>query len=135
MNPTRAHCFPVVLVLACCNLLAIAPAGANPAPVRHPARHLDLINATFDSVTALAIAPAGSANFHDVALGQPLQGGLTSMTFDVPAGDCLRDIRVTFKDQRSMLYPHFDVCRHDGLRLAPPRNDLDDRAAVASSSP
>ena len=135
MNPTRAN-IPTLLAFALCNVLAAASVCANPAhDARKPARHVNLVNATFDSVTALAIAPAGSDTFHEIDLGEPLHGGLTSMTFDVPAGDCMRDIRVTFKGDRTLLYPHFDVCRNDGLRLAPPRDDLNDHAAVASSRP
>jgi hypothetical protein len=83
------------------------------------ARHFDLVNATFDSVTAVAIAPTGDDAFNVVALGEPLHGGLTSMTFDVPAGGCLRDLRVTFQNGRTQLFSHIDVCRSSGLRLNP----------------
>jgi hypothetical protein len=75
------------------------------------------VNGTFDSITALAMAPADGDAFHDIALDQPLQGGPTSMTFDVPAGGCLRDLRVTFHGGRTRLFAHVDVCRSTGLRL------------------
>jgi hypothetical protein len=140
MNPRRATARIPMFVLALCNLLVVAPACAAQAhDARRAARHFDLINATFDSVTALAIAPAGSDAFHDIVLGEPLQGGRSSMTFDVPAGGCLRDLRVTFRNQRSLLYPHLDVCRYDGLRLKPQdegRNKArDDRHPVAHTGP
>lgn len=120
MNPTRATALLPMLAIALCNLLVVATAGAaQTRAARSPARHFNLVNATFDSVTTLAIAPAGSDAFHDIALDGPLQGGLTSMTFDVPAGGCLRDIRVSFGDDHNLLYPRFDVCRYHGLRLKP----------------
>ena len=95
MNPTRATALVAMLAIALGSQLVVASAASADA-VRRPARHFDLVNATFDSVIALAIAPADHDAFQDIALGQPLQGGLTSMTFDVPPGGCLRDLRVTF---------------------------------------
>lgn len=115
MNPIRATAFVVLAGLFAASLASAMPADAG---LTSP-RHFDLVNATFDSVVALAIAPADQDAFHDIAIGQPLQGGLTSMTFDVPAGGCLRDLRVTFRDGRSRLFPHVDVCRSTGLRLRP----------------
>jgi hypothetical protein len=120
MSPTRAIAFAVLLALAPGSMLATPAASAAHADAgRSAVRHFKLVNATFDSVTALAIAPDGSDAFHDVVLGEPLQGGLTSMTFDVPAGGCRRDLRVTFRGGRILLLPHIDVCRSDGLRLTP----------------
>lgn len=118
MIPTRAIVL-ALLALASCSLLTLPSAQALPADTaRQPARHFDLVNATFDSVIAVAIAPAGSDAFHDIPLGQPLQGGLHAMTFDVPAGTCLRDLRVTFEGDRTLLLQRIDVCRSQGLRLA-----------------
>ena len=133
MNQTRAAVFAVMFFAALGSVVAIAPAHAMHGDAgRRPMRHFNLVNATFDSVTALAIAPADGDDFHEVELGEPLQGGLNSMTFDVPAGRCLRDIRVTFHGGRRLLYPHIDVCRYDGLRLTP--QDSRPALSVASSS-
>jgi hypothetical protein len=127
MQPTRtATSIPLAAIAL---LFAFAPAHAGGG--RHPARHFDLVNATFDDVTALAIAPSGSDSFHDIALGEPLQGGLTSITVDVPDGGCLRDVRVTFHGGRTLLYPHIDACRYHGLRLMP--HDGGPNPAVAST--
>lgn len=90
------------------------PAGAQPES-RRPLR---IVNATFDGVTALAIAPSGSADFHNITLARPLPGGQASIMVDVPPGACRRDVRVTFRGDRSLLYRNLDVCRNDGLRLA-----------------
>jgi hypothetical protein len=120
MSPTRAIAFAALLAIAPGSMLATPAASAAHADAgRKSTRHFKLVNATFDSVIALAIAPHGSDAFHDVALGEPLQGGLTSMTVDIPAGGCLRDLRVTFRGGRILLLPHIDVCRSDGLRLTP----------------
>lgn len=115
MQTTRAAAFATMLVAVAFLLADAAHASGN----RHAARHFDVVNATLNSVTALAIAPAGSEAFHDIALGEPLQGGLTSITIDVPDGGCLRDIRVTFRNGRTLRYPRIDACRYQGLRLMP----------------
>lgn len=118
MHTTRTTLLAAVLSVALGTLSVTAsPLGARDA--RTPARHFDLVNATFDSVTALAIAPARGGAFHSIMLGKPLQGGLTSVTFDVPAGGCLRDLRVTFQGGRTQLFAGLDLCRTSGLRLLP----------------
>jgi len=133
MNQTRAAVFTVMLVAALGSMAATAPAHAMHGDAgRRPTRHFNLVNVTFDSVTALAIAPADDDDFHEIELGEPLQGGQNSMTFDVPTGGCLRDIRVTFHGGRRLLYPHIDVCRYDGLRLRP--QDNRPAPSVASST-
>lgn len=115
MQTTRTAAFTTMLAAVAFLLADPAYAWGN----RHAARHFSVVNATFNSVTALAIAPAGSEAFHDIALGEPLQGGLTSITIDVPDGGCLRDLRVTFRNGRTLLYPRIDACRCQGLRLMP----------------
>lgn len=96
-------------------MLITLAACATPTGSMRPLR---IVNATFDGVTALAIAPSGSADFQAVALAQPLPGGQASIMVDVPPGACHRDVRVTFRGERSLLYRNLDVCRTDGLRLA-----------------
>lgn len=116
MNPTRAFLPAAMLAVVLGNVI-VAPSAACADAARTPSRHFDLVNVTFDSVTALAITPTGRDAFQDIALGKPLQGGLNSMTFDVPAGGCLRDLRVTFHGGRTEIFPRIDVCRSTGLRL------------------
>lgn len=100
-------------------LAAAASAGvANPGAVRLPWPHLIVTNATFDSITGFAIAPEGTGAFHAIDIGSPLQGGLTSITVDVPPGNCLRAVRVTFADGRTRRFAHIDVCRFHHLRLS-----------------
>ncbi|MGO4504302.1 MULTISPECIES: hypothetical protein [unclassified Dyella] len=107
---------PLLLVGA---MLVSLAACATPAGTQAESRRpLRVVNATFDGVTALAIAPSGSADFQNITLAQPLPGGQASILVDVPPGTCHRDVRVTFRGDRSLLYRNLDVCRHDGLRLA-----------------
>jgi hypothetical protein len=115
MQPTRAAFTTMLAAVA----FLLANAAHADSSHRRATRHFDVINATSNSVTALAIAPTGSEAFHDIALGEPLQGGLTSITVDVPDGGCLRDIRVTFRHGRTLLYPRIDACRYQSLRLMP----------------
>jgi hypothetical protein len=117
MNLTRVTTLIAMLAFALCNLFVPTASATDANAGLVPARHFHLVNATFDSIIALAIAPADELSFHDIVLDQPLQGGLTSMIFDVPAGGCLRDLRVTFHGGRTRLLSHVDVCRSSGLRL------------------
>ena len=77
-----------------------------------------VVNATLDSVTGLAMASARSDAFEEVTLGEALRGGLASATVHVPDGGCLRDIRVTFLNGRTQVFPSIDVCRSRTLRLS-----------------
>ncbi|MBV8157167.1 MAG: hypothetical protein JO278_05900 [Dyella sp.] len=113
-TPCIAIAAVVVHALSLVPSVHAAPAGDQ----RTSARHLRIINATFDSVAALAVAPAGSAAFVDTSFHAPLQGGLTSTMVSLPAGDCLRDVRVTFLNGRIETYPSLDVCRYNALRLS-----------------
>lgn len=108
---------PSVVALAALSLAACAAGTLAPTRDGHPASNFDLVNAGFDSVTALAVAPAGDASFHAVELGRPLQGGLDALTVRMPAGTCLRDLRLTFRDGREQTMRNIDVCRTHGLRL------------------
>lgn len=106
------------ITLAAAFTLAATPAFAGePSQPASTARLYTLVNKTFDSVTAVSVAPAGAGAYDDVALGEALRGGLTAATVRLPAGDCLRDVRVTFRDQRQQVFPGIDVCRSSGLRL------------------
>ena len=99
-------------------LITLSACATPSGTVAGSKRPLRIVNATFDGVTALAIAPSGSADFQNITLAQPLPGGQASVMVDVPPGACHRDVRVTFHGERSLLYRNLDVCRHDGLRLA-----------------
>jgi hypothetical protein len=117
--PVVSRLARLVIAALAIHALSLLP-SADAAPGDHArvsARQLRIVNATFDSVTALAVAPGGSGAFVDASFHAPLQGGLNSTTVSLPAGDCLRDVRVTFLDGRSETYPSLDVCRYHGLRL------------------
>ena len=118
MNTNRTAVLIGLLVVAFGNLLVL-PSTVRASETRRSPRHFDLVNATFDSVVEVAIAPSETEAFQNIELGQPLQGGLTSMTFDVPAGGCVRDLRIIFRSGRAQLIPAVDLCRTSGLRLMP----------------
>ena len=116
---------PRTMVMAVLVLVAALPATSfsadlsqRPLQRAHP---FTLVNATLDSVTGVAMAPASSDAFEEIALGEALRGGRASATVDLPAGDCLRDVRVTFLHGRSQVFPSVDVCRSRTLRLATQR--------------
>lgn len=101
-----------------------------------PTQYFNLVNASHESVTALAVAPAGSDAYARIELGPPLRGGVTSTTVEIPDGDCVRDVRVAFADGRTLAYPGIDVCRN-ALRLQA-RDGRGDRSAatrVAADTP
>ena len=87
MRATRITAFVMTVSAMLVTLAACAtPASAT----RESIRPLRIVNATFDGVTALAMAPSGSTDFRDVALARPLPGGLASVMVEVPPGACRR---------------------------------------------
>lgn len=106
------------IALVCVIVLVALPAAAVESPARVSASRLfTVVNATFDTATALDVAPAGSGAFAELPLDPPLQGGRADATVRLPAGDCLRDFRVTFRNGAALTFPGIDVCRGSGLRL------------------
>lgn len=103
------HCAAVVA------LLVTTTAHANAG--RATGRYFDLSNGTHDSVVSLAVAPAGSTEFREVAIGKPLRGGNTATTVRIDGGECLRNFRVGFRDGRTRIYRDVDVCRYRRLRM------------------
>ncbi|MCD9030229.1 hypothetical protein LDO32_00570 [Luteimonas sp. Y-2-2-4F] len=106
-----------VLAAALSACLVLSAAHAHAGGER--TRYFELVNASHDSVTALAAAPAGSGAYAPLALGVPLRGGTRAVTVELPGGACRYDLRVGFGDGRTLLYPGIDACRHPGLRLRP----------------
>lgn len=132
--PANPHRLALLATVAAA--LAALPVLAAPSDHgRSAPRYFDIVNAAHDSVTALAIAPTGSGEFHEVDIGGPLRGGVTAITLDVPAGGCQRDLRVTFHDGRVLLYPGLDLCRHRALRLTPRDGRGDAGGTRVASSP
>lgn len=84
---------------------------------RQTSAPFNLVNATADSVTSVALATSGSDDFILVDIGGALTGGLNAVAFQLPAGPCLRDLQVTFTHQRVSRLKGIDVCRTHGLRL------------------
>jgi hypothetical protein len=113
---------PVRLAFAFATVAAIAAAcpalAADYQPPTSPGRLFRIVNASFDSVTALEVANKDATGYEPVDLREPLQGGLTSTSVRLPDGTCLRDVRVTFRDGRSEVYRDIDVCKANGLRLS-----------------
>ncbi len=100
---------PLIRILAL--TLSLSAATAQVA-AGEPIRYLELSNRAHDSLTSLAVAVPGSGAFSDVALGAPLRGGGDAATFALPGDACRYDLRFTFRNGRSMLYPDVDVCAH-----------------------
>ena len=101
-----------IVILAAMSVIAVVPAGA-----KEHTYYLELINRAHDSVTAVAIAPAGEEDFLPMTLAGPLRGGGGSATLQIAGAQCLYDVRVQFRDGRTGVQRNVDVCRHRGLRL------------------
>lgn len=114
MLQKRILAFAVILAAA---VTAGHAHAVQPVAATRGGAHFDIINATFDSITGIAVAPPGDTTFRDIDIGPPLQGGFNRLTLDMPSGDCLRDLRVTFRNGRVLYFPDIDVCRSTGLRL------------------
>jgi hypothetical protein len=104
-----------VSFLALLSLVDMAHAHAEPS-----IRYLELINRAHNSIVSLAIAAEGSDAFRDLPIDTPLQGGGNATTLAVAGEACRYDIRVSFRDGRSLLYKGFDVCRYRSLRVRAP---------------
>ncbi len=114
MRSIRPTAFATVTIAA---MFLMSPQTRADETTHQPGPHLNLTNATFDSVVALSIAPDGTDAYHAVQIGEPLQGGETSTIVDVPPGGCLRAVRVTFRNGHSRIFPHIDLCGSRHLRL------------------
>lgn len=108
-------CLAILLATLATTACAASQPRANAE--RETSAPFNLVNATANSVAALAIAPSGSDDFHAVDLGGALNGGLNSTAFQLPNGPCLRDMQVTFSDSRVTRLNDVDVCKTHGLRL------------------
>jgi len=100
---------PLIRILALS--LSLSAATAQVA-AGEPVRYLELSNRAHDSLTSLAVATPGSGVFRDVALDVPLRGGGNAATVALTGEECRYDLRFTFRNGRSMLYPDVDICAH-----------------------
>ena len=130
MRSIRSTAFAITMTVVA--LSASPGARAMDHASREPGRHLVVTNATSDSITGLAIAPEGTDAWRAIDLGEPLQGGETSITIDIPRGDCLRSVRITFRNGYSQGVPHVDVCSSQHLRLTTGTDADPDRIATAN---
>ena len=133
MHPIRTPALVAASAFLATALATTTAACATLDNGRAAPPYFDVVNASHDSVTALAIAPAKSNAFQAIDIEKPLRGGVTELTLNVPPGGCRRDLRVTFGDGRILLYPGVDVCRHRALRLTA-RDDRKNVSRVSSDS-
>lgn len=104
--------------LPCAAVLAtLLSTAALPAGARTHTRYLELINRAHDSVTSLAIAPAGSDAYREMPLGAPLHGGGDSTTVELAVESCLHDLRFVFRNGRTLIYESVDICRHPRVHI------------------
>ena len=95
--------------IALLGLLATIPAIASAQTY-----YLDIYNTAPESLVSFAQARAGSGAFHPIVLADhPVQGGGDSVivAFHKADGGCLRDLRLTFADGRTLIHPRFNICR------------------------
>lgn len=97
-------------------LVAAAAVAFAASCVAAPARYLELVNRSRDTVTGLAIAAAGSDAFDALPLAEPLHGS-GAVTVAVRGAGCVRDVRVTFRTGLDAVYRRVDVCRRGGLYI------------------
>lgn len=95
-------------------------------------RYLELVNRAHDSVTAVAVATAGSGQFEDKDV-DAVPGGGGATTLRVADTGCRYDLRVGFGDGRNVVYSNVDVCR--GGRLVISAMPKDGRYALQAAPP
>lgn len=86
--------------------------------------HFDVVNASDDTITAVALARAGSGMFRTVVDEHnhpvPVERGETlAIATRLREGGCLRDVRVKFGNGKVLLQG-IDVCKNQPFRAAPP---------------
>lgn len=82
-------------------------------------QHLELVNRAHASVTAIAVANAGSDTFRDLTLAGPLRGGGGATAIEVAGEACRVDLRFQFLDGRAALSRNVDICRTRAFRIQP----------------
>ena len=97
-------------------LLFAAAAHAGTGKVT---RYLDVSNRAHDSVTSLEVAPAGSDAFREKPLGAFLGGGGDSTTIEIAGDSCFYDIRLKFRNGRTLVYKDVDICSSGKLVIRP----------------
>lgn len=120
MRTTPALLIPLLAIMGTLGLSAAAQAGDN-----DNSRTLAVVNRAHDSLTALAMSPAGQDDYRDVPLARSVQGGGDATTVNFDGGHCRYDLRMQFRDGRRMVYTNVDVCRLQSLRIDPPRKGDD----------
>ncbi len=91
-------------------------------------RYLDIVNRSHNSIVSVSMVDTGGSDFRDLPLGAPLQGGGNAATVPVRAPSCRQDLRVVFRDGRSVIYREIDLCRSRTVRIMPPRGRDADRS-------
>lgn len=117
MSAVRLATVASIVVAAMVSFGGMSAHAAEPSQALSRARIFTLVNATSDSMLAVALAPASSGEFVAVPLGGPLQGGLTSTAIRISSGPCLRDVLVDFQGGRRATLANVDVCQGSGLRV------------------
>lgn len=102
--------FHAALVVSFCVAVPQARAVAQ-------TRYLEVVNRARDSIVSLSIAPAGSDAFQNKPIDAPLIGGGGATTIAIAGADCVYDLRFTFRDGRTAVYPRVDVCRDRSVRI------------------
>jgi len=97
--------------------VAVLLASTTTAASADGVRYLALLNRAHDSVTTLAVAPAGSAAFRDTPI-DALPGGGGATTVGVADAGCRYDLKVGFRTGRSVVYANVDVCRGGTLVIS-----------------
>lgn len=89
-------------------------------------RQFDVVNASADDITSIAVAQTGSGVFRTALDDRRhpvfLKSG-ESITIPVRLGEggCLRDLRVKFGHGEVVTERQFDVCKNDRFSASPPR--------------
>lgn len=103
------------------NLLISSAAHAGPG---NHTRYVDLINRAHDSVTSLEFSSTESSAFQKIPLNQSLGGGGDSTTIKLEGEGCLYDLRLGFRNGRTLVYKALDACKGSRLTIRPlPRRE------------
>ncbi|WP_066726644.1 hypothetical protein [Sphingomonas pituitosa] len=106
-------------------LIASAAILAAAAPALADDWDFMLTNATGKAIAKIEVAPAGSGSWVDNKVDAELNkdgkvkvGGKTTIHFDKAASACKFDLRGTFDDKTTAVWPNINLCDNSYVTLA-----------------
>lgn len=95
---------------------------AGSAQASPPTHYLRIVNDDSRTIIRIELAPAGIRAFEPLEAAYPLVGGRDGQaTAAVPAGPCLRDLRIIYRDSTTLTVTAWNTCRQAVIHIGAAR--------------